>query len=257
MSIEQRLHCHVVGQGPALVLIHGWGVNAAVWEPVVETLSAHFCLYLVDLPGFGESPPLDDYSLKSISEAILAVLPESAIWCGWSLGGLIATYAAINYPQKITKIIQVSSSIKFVADLKWPGVDVSVFDHFLFGLQSHPQKTLTRFIALQAMGCATARQDSSLFKKLLSGSKAPDHEALLAGLKLLSESDLRPSFARLCQPCLSLFGKFDTLVPLQTSQEMALLAPTLQLQVFEKSSHAPFISESALFCQTIIDFIAD
>lgn len=257
MSIEQVLHCKVQGQGPALVLLHGWGVNSAVWQPVLETLSAHFCLYIVDLPGFGESAPLDSYSLKSISEAIMQVVPESAIWCGWSLGGLIATYAAIHYPQRVTRLIKVASSIKFVADASWAGVDASVFDNFLQGLKTNPQKTLTRFIGLQAMGCSTARKDSSTFKKLLLDSKPADQKALEEGLNLLSNSDLRVSFASLKQPCLALFGRFDGLVPVQASLEMAKLAPQLQLQIFENSSHAPFISESDLFCQKLVDFIVD
>ncbi|WP_413700246.1 alpha/beta fold hydrolase [Psychromonas sp. KJ10-10] len=108
MNKEQHVHCKLVGQGEALVLLHGWGVNSAVWQPVVEQLSQHFTLYIVDLPGFGNSATLDEYSLESITEAILKVVPDSATWCGWSLGGLIATYASINYPQRVNRLIQVA-----------------------------------------------------------------------------------------------------------------------------------------------------
>jgi len=255
VSIEQVVSCKVIGQGPALVLLHGWGVNSAIWQPIVEPLSAYFRLYLVDLPGFGDSAPLQDYSLQSISTAILEVVPDSATWCGWSLGGLIATYAALNYPLRVNKLIQVSSSIKFVADQQWPGVDGAVFDNFLQGLQDNPQKTLARFIALQAMGCTSARKDSSALKKLLTGTRDADHNALLCCLRLLAESDLRSSFSQLEQPCLSLFGQFDGLLPLQASQKMQLILPELQVQLFENSSHASFISESDLFCQKIVDFM--
>lgn len=257
MSIEQTVHCKVVGQGQPLVLLHGWGVNAAVWQPVVELLSQHFRLYLVDLPGFGQSARLTDYSLKSMSEAILHVVPKSAVWCGWSLGGLIATYTAINYPQRVAKLIQISSSVKFVADEKWPGVESVVFDNFLQGLQTDPKKTLSRFIALQAMGCASARKDSATFKKLLLDTEPAEYEALIAGLKLLAESDLRQSFKTLTCPCLCLFGQFDSLVPLKTRQETLLLLPSAHSQVFENSSHAAFISEADLFCHCVIDFIVD
>ena len=101
MSIEHPVNCKIIGQGPALVLLHGWGVNSAVWQPVTEQLSEHFCLYIVDLPGFGDSEPLEHYSLQSICTEVLKVVPESAIWCGWSLGGLIATYAAIKLSTKM------------------------------------------------------------------------------------------------------------------------------------------------------------
>lgn len=255
MSIEQRLHCEVIGEGEPLVFLHGWGVNSAIWQPVVEELSQYFKLYLVDLPGFGKSESLSVYSLESITEAVLQVVPESSSWCGWSLGGLIATYATLNYPQRVNKLIQVACSVKFVANETWQGVDESVFDDFLLGLQTNPQKTLTRFIGLQAMGSASARKDSALLKKLLSGTKAPQQDALIAGLKLLSESDLRDAFVNLSRPCLSLFGTFDRLVPLQTKKNMQTLLPAIESQLFENSSHAPFISETGLFCQRVIRFI--
>lgn len=257
LSIDQKVVCKVVGDGPNLVLLHGWGVNSAVWEPVIESLSQHFCLYIVDLPGFGQSTPLTEYSLESISEAILLVVPENAAWCGWSLGGLIATHAAINYPQRVNKLIQVASSVKFVAEGDWPGVEPVVFDNFLQGLQTNAQKTLTRFIGIQAMGCASARKDNATFKKLLADTQVADPNALVAGLKLLAESDLRNAFTTLSQPCLSLFGQFDSLVPHQARQEMASLLPRSQSQLFESSSHAPFVSESELFCQRLVAFIAD
>jgi pimeloyl-[acyl-carrier protein] methyl ester esterase len=255
LSIVQTVYCKVVGKGEALVLLHGWGVNSAVWQPVIEELSQHFCLYIVDLPGFGQSAPLSHYSLKSITEAIMPMVPETASWCGWSLGGLIATYATIHYPHRVNKLIQVACSVKFVADESWPGVKKSVFDDFLLGLKANPQKTLTRFIALQAMGCTSGRKDSVMFKKLLAGTPAADQGALVAGLQLLAESDIRQSFAGLSHPCLSLFGQFDSLVPLQTKKNMQDLALSSQSQLFEKSSHAPFMSESDLFCQRIIIFI--
>jgi pimeloyl-[acyl-carrier protein] methyl ester esterase len=257
LNLEKTLHCDVIGDGESLVLLHGWGVNSAVWQPVVKALSQHFKLYLVDLPGFGKSSPLLEYSLESITEAVLQVVPESATWCGWSLGGLIATYAAVNHPQRVNKLIQVACSMKFVADETWQGVDKFVFDNFLLGLKTNPQKTLTRFIALQAMGSISARKDSVLLKKLLSETNEPDPEALTACLKLLSESDLRDAFVNLSRPCLSIFGQFDSLVPLQTKQNMQRLLPAIESQLFENSSHAPFVSESELFCQCVNSFICD
>ncbi|WP_372881666.1 alpha/beta fold hydrolase [Psychromonas sp.] len=69
-----------------MLLLHGWGVNSAVWKPVLEPLSAHFRVHLIDLPGFGDSEELVNYSLDAMLDNILQVVPEGAIWCGWSLG---------------------------------------------------------------------------------------------------------------------------------------------------------------------------
>ena len=48
------LYWHTCGEGKRdLVLLHGWGLNAEVWQSIIPRLSAHYRLHLVDLPGYG------------------------------------------------------------------------------------------------------------------------------------------------------------------------------------------------------------
>ena len=56
-------------------------------------------------------------------------------------------------------------------------------------------------------------------------------------------------------PCLSLFGRLDSLVPIANMPELIKLYPANQQVIFEHSSHAPFISESVHFQRVVIDFI--
>ena len=57
------LHIEIVGDGPPLVLLHGWGLHGGVFAPLVDRLSDRFRMHLVDLPGHGYS-----LSLIHISE---------------------------------------------------------------------------------------------------------------------------------------------------------------------------------------------
>jgi len=77
------------GKGSDLVLLHGWGMNSAVWEPVIDELDQHFTVTCVDLPGHGFSTLSDteNTGLDDWADAIAAVVPVNAIWLGWSLGG--------------------------------------------------------------------------------------------------------------------------------------------------------------------------
>lgn len=254
MSIEQGVHCRVQGEGPDLILLHGWGVSSVVWTPILEQLSAHFRVHLIDLPGFGASEGLANYSLDAMVESILQVVPEQSIWCGWSLGGLIACHASYLYPNKVAKLIQVCTSPKFVGDQAWPGVDSAVFENFKLGLTKNTDKILGRFISIQAMGCDSARHDILRLKKLLAGTPQASLPALSAGLDLLNESDLRREFSQISIPCLSIFGQFDSLVPSETSAEMQQLLPDSMQKVFVNSSHAPFISEAEQFVDSIVSF---
>ena len=56
-----------------LVLLHGWGLNAQVWDCITPELSAHFTLHLVDLPGYGRSGEWGAMTL----EDLIRVYPQS------------------------------------------------------------------------------------------------------------------------------------------------------------------------------------
>jgi pimeloyl-[acyl-carrier protein] methyl ester esterase len=252
--IEQSVTCRVLGEGPDLILLHGWGVNSVVWTPVLEGLSAHFRVHLIDLPGFGGSEGLAEYSLDAIVDRIMERVPAQSIWCGWSLGGLIASHASYLYPDKIAKLIQVCASPKFVGDKLWPGVETAVFENFKSGLLKNTDKILARFISIQAMGCKSARKDALILKKLLSDTKPASLIALSEGLDLLNDSDLRREFSQINIPCLSIFGQFDSLIPIETSFAMQQLLPGSQQKVFKDSSHAPFVSEPDEFVDSIVGF---
>ncbi|TEW43757.1 pimeloyl-ACP methyl ester esterase BioH [Psychromonas algicola] len=255
MSIEQLNGYQTMGSGKDLVLIHGWGVNCAVWQTIAEQLSQSYRVHLVNLPGFGGEPALPDYSLEAIAEHLLNKLPHNAVWCGWSLGGLVATYVASHFPERVDKLIQVCASLKFVEDGSWLGVKKEVFELFKVGVNKQPEKTLNRFLSLQAMGSETVKTDIANLKKLLDDQISPEPFALIAGLDLLNDVDLREEFKQLTMPSLSLFGELDTLVPVANLKMVQELSSSNQQVIFKHSSHAPFISEPKRFQQVLLDFI--
>jgi pimeloyl-[acyl-carrier protein] methyl ester esterase len=248
--------CYItLGNGDPLVLIHGWGVSSAIWSTVIKQLSQRYCVYLVDLPGFGLQPEPDDYALKTIAETLLKKLPEQAVWCGWSLGGLVATYVACHFPHRVKKLVQVSTSLKFVEEGDWLGVKKEVFELFKVNVIKQPQKTLNRFLSLQAMGSETLKSDIATIKQLMIDQPEPKLSALIAGLDLLSTVDLRKEFAELKMPCLHLIGALDTLVPIANAEVLIKLNPLQQHVTLKNSSHAPFISEPEPFIEALINFI--
>jgi len=68
---KNRLAWCKTGQGKPLVILHGWGSNAAVMMPVAEQVKFIRTSYLVDLPGFGHSPePKDAWSIDDYADAV-------------------------------------------------------------------------------------------------------------------------------------------------------------------------------------------
>ena len=83
---DNSIYCHVIGSGPDVVLLHGWGMHSGVWEDVVENLLDHYRVTLIDLPGHGYSRAVGaGHTLSELAAAVLAVAPPRAAWVGWSL----------------------------------------------------------------------------------------------------------------------------------------------------------------------------
>jgi pimeloyl-ACP methyl ester carboxylesterase len=89
-----------LGQGPTLLLLHPLGADRRVWDPVIERLAEQREVIAVDLPGFGESPPLHQTPTPAaLAEAVAAELRgigiDRAHVAGNSLGGWVALEMAL------------------------------------------------------------------------------------------------------------------------------------------------------------------
>ncbi len=257
----QALHWQVEGQGQDLVLIHGWGMNGAVWQQTVQQLAVHFCVHSVDLPGYGLSHQASAQNLDDICQQVLAQAPEQAVYLGWSLGGLVATRIALLQPQRVNKLITVASSPKFSAHQArenqpaWRGIQAKVLADFTQQLSEQFQTTIEGFMTLQAMGSPSARQDVKTIKQAVFSRPMPEPQALQLGLNILAQVDLRTQLAQLTMPMLRLYGRLDMLVPRQVAQDVSLYAPNSQQHTFRASSHAPFMTEQEDFCLRVSEFI--
>ncbi|WP_299017206.1 pimeloyl-ACP methyl ester esterase BioH [uncultured Photobacterium sp.] len=250
-----KLHWQTEGQGLDLVLIHGWGMNGAVWQQLLPLLTPHYRVHLVDLPGYGHSRDVSADTVEQMAYLLLEKSPESAVWLGWSLGGLVATQAALLAPERVNKLVTVASSPRFAAHNTWRGIQPRVLDDFRRQLGEDFQLTVERFMALQAMGSPSARQDIKQLKQAVLSRPQPAPKALEVGLKLLAEVDLREYLSGLSQPWLRLYGRLDGLVPVKIAAELDALVPQSQRQVFAAASHAPFISHPEEFVEALRSFI--
>lgn len=245
------------GTGTPFVVLHGWGMNANIWQPVVPALSQHFHLHCVDLPGFGDSrwSSDNDVSLESFIEQIMPALPERFHLLGWSLGGLIATQMALNHPKRILSLNTLASSPHFVENGDWAGIKPNILEQFQQQLDNNFKKTIERFLAIQAMGSDDAREQVKQVKQLIFTKPMPNSHVLKAALSILQTADLRDQLPRLKMPFTRFYGRLDSLVPERAIERISALAPKSKAIVFSKSSHAPFISEPERFVSELLGVI--
>lgn len=235
MKLNITLH----GRGKPLVLFHGWGYDQQVWTPLLSKLTHQYQLYLVDLPGFGYSDDLDWDEFKC---ELLNRLPSHFALAGWSMGGLFATRLAIEVPTRVTHLLNIGSSPRFIQDQDWPGVERSAFITFYDNLASDPQKTLATFMGLQWPGHTTL-------------TRIPSVKSLSAGLDVLLNWDLRESVSQLSMPVSFLFGRLDRVTPRILMHAMQKRFPNFDYHLFQQAAHVPFLSHQDQFAELLNEFL--
>ena len=251
------------GQGIPLVLIHGWGLNAGVWQPLAEKLAPFFKVITVDLPGYGLNSHTNvaPYSLANICQKVIDAVDEPAVYLGWSLGGLIATEIAYHYSEKVLALITVASTPCFIElltqdkQVSWPGIKPALLTTFHHQLAQDTKQTIDGFLKIQAMGSPHIRQDLKDIKALIFQYHMPTRQTLDDSLSLLETVDLRANLASIRLPFLRLYGRLDTLVPKAIADLVSELAPKSDLHIFKQASHAPFISHNNDFFDVLTHWL--
>jgi 2-succinyl-6-hydroxy-2,4-cyclohexadiene-1-carboxylate synthase len=101
-----------VGAPEALVLLHGFGGTRRTWDGVVMHLDRErYRPLALDLPGHGEhAGVVHQISFSGCVEHVLANAPERFVLCGYSLGGRVAQHVALAAPERVTRLVLVSTS---------------------------------------------------------------------------------------------------------------------------------------------------
>lgn len=246
-----------VGEGPELVLLHGWGLHSGIFDPIRAELTAQFRVTLVDLPGFGHSAaPEGPYSLAQLRDQVLAVAPANAHYLGWSLGGLVATQISLDAPTRVNKLITLCSNPRFLQSADWPhAMKPEVLDTFTRSLEDDYQATLIRFLAISSMGSETQKDDLKMLRERLFSHGTPTAAALRGGLALLHDTDIRSRLHEITLPFLRLYGQLDALVPGKVAADVQKLAPHSAQHVFKHASHAPFLSHKPDFLAMVKEWL--
>lgn len=256
--MTQSLHTVVKGQGIPLVLLHGWGLNSAIFTPLVEVLAQQYKVITIDLPGYGHSVECvpEDYSLAVLADLVTQAVGEPAIYIGWSLGGLVATQVALGAANgNVLGLVTVASSPCFEQKENWPGIKPELLNGFHQQIAKNIGQTLNGFLKIQAMGSPHLKDDIKLIQQLVMAAPLPDGYALEQGLNLLANADFRQQLREITQPFLRIYGKMDGLVPRKIIEQVNELSPHSNVVVFDKASHAPFISNFQDFIDILVDWL--
>lgn len=228
---------------PVLALVHGWGMNARVFDALSELLATDFEVRAFDLPGHGGRDSLADNTLQGWADDLAQQLTDKTTLLGWSLGGQVAMRAALDHPHKVARLVLLASTPKFVAAADWErGMAPEYLEDFGAALLADPQATLLRFLSLQTRGMPGQKSLLQDLRQSLLAAPVARSEALSSGLAILRDTDLRGELPRLTQPTLVLHGALDTLTPPAAGAWLAETLPAAQHIEFSRAAHAPHLS---------------
>ena len=247
------VHYEVYGRGRPVILLHGWLGSWGLWQETMGYLGKYYRTYALDFWGFGESgKKRETYAIKDFVSLVDQFMDQLGIvrapLVGHSMGGTVSLSVAIQYPERVTKVVVVGSPItgsSLALPLKWAGYRPIAFMLFnVMGLFRAGLRIASPFI------CRDPRF-SDMMDRDLSRTTV---ESFLLSIASLRRTDLRPILDTIDVPVMGMYGDKDNIVhPLQW-KPLAVGVKQNLTERFPKAGHfimldepQPFINKLKLF----------
>ncbi len=254
---NNRLCYYTAGQGPALVLIHGFGEDSSIWEHQAVHLISNYRLIIPDIPGSGLSAAPDgNLSIEDFADVVKAVLQEeditSCTMLGHSMGGYIALAFAEKYPAVLNGLGLIHSTAFADSDEKKiaraKSIDfIRANEAYSFLKTSIPGLFCNEFTNSQP----------SMIEALVEKAAAFSSAVLINYYRAMIERPDRSTvLTSLEKPVLFIAGLYDNAVPFEQSLKQFHLPAQAHIHILRHSAHMGMLEEITATSMAIADFSA-
>src|ERR671927_129609 len=260
-----RVHYQEAGdpKAPALVLIHGFASSTLVWSNVFLKLAeAGYRVIALDMLGYGYSakPKNGEYTIAGQAKLLVRLLDRlgipRAIIVGSSSGGAVAATCALDYPDRVEKLILVGS-----VNNNRP-LDFSVMRLFgspLFGDVVSPLLIGSRRLLRRRMKRVYDRHAWVLDERRVDARHLPlraagTQRAIIRTVRGWDAERISRDAHLIKQPALLLWGENDLEIPLADGERLHAAIPGSRLIVFLNCGHLPHEEYPEAFTNLVIDF---
>ena len=220
--MNNTIDCHysIIGNGPALFLIHGIGAADDAWRFVTPKLSKHFTVITYDLRGHGKSPVTHkNFNLNDLIMDLERIRElskfEKGHFVGHSLGGMIAPMYAKKFPEKTLSTLTT----------RW------FTDNFI-------------------------NHNKDIVKRRLKQVIETDPEVFLNVFKIYAKTEMFPDLKNITKPCLLLTGENDLGCSPNHNKKMANEIINSKIVILSKVKHSILIEQPHEVAENLINFIS-
>lgn len=249
-----EFHYRIEGSGDPVTLVHGVGADLESWNGVADRLTPHFQVMRYDQRGHGESAKLPGpYTLDDMVDDLKLMLDacgiEKTSLAGFSLGGLVAQSFALTYPERLDRLVLISTVAGRTEDERekvQARLSALSEQGASFHLSAAADRWFTdRFIAEHPEVLEWRRQKSL----------ANDPECYAAAYRVLAESDLANDLHRVRAPTLVMTGEFDIGSTPRMAQVMASRIPGARLVILPDLKHSVLLEAPDLVAGEIMSML--
>ena len=259
-DIQHRTLTTGVPASPGLLFLHGFLGSGRDWLPVAEQLADRFHCLMPDFPGHGGrresvpagAPAFHDAALGLLRE-VEPLHPERLHLVGYSMGGRMALYLALRFPERFTTATIVSASPGLRTEEERQQRRLSD-DALAKSLEQDFDAFLERWYNLPLFASLKAQPS---FDRVLTARRSGNPAALASCLRALgtgNQPQLWDDLPGNRLPILFCAGEKDTKF-VEIGRQMVNLCPFSTLEIFEGCGHTLHVEERALFIEHLEFFI--
>jgi pimeloyl-ACP methyl ester carboxylesterase len=239
--------CLSVGEGPEVLVLHGWGASIEAVAPIVAGLRDVCAVHVPDLPGFGQTgmPPepwgVADYA--NWTRTLIAALGLTRMSIvGHSHGGRVAIHLAAHHPELVARLVLIDAAgIRAPRTLRW--------------YRRVAMAKLAKHV-LGRLGPAGRALAGRLVGRAASADYAASDPALRATFVKLVNTDLTALLPEIRASTLLVWGAEDEDTPVSDGEAMARLIPDAGLVVFEGAGHFAYAEQPQRLGLVLRHFLA-
>jgi pimeloyl-ACP methyl ester carboxylesterase len=251
------------GDGPAVILIHGWPLSADSWDDQAMAIAEHgYRVIAYDRRGFGRSDqPWEGYDYDTLADDLAAVIEacdvESPALVGFSMGGGEVARYLTRYGN-VRKAALVASVVPFLLETAdHRGAPQAIFDGMIEGINKDRAAFFKGFfrdfygVGLLSQPVSDAQLEWSLAIALQAGLKGT-----IECVRAFSATDFRPDLTSFTMPTLIIHGTDDKTVPIDlTARAAAAAIPQAQLIEYDGAPHGLLATHKDSVTRDLIAFL--